>query len=63
MTSPSVPPTRVTVTSTAAPSSLTLYVAASNLVPEFQAKHDWRLPISFFGGVGLYFAARTLLPH
>ena len=42
---------------------VTLYVAASNLVPEFQAKHEWRLPISFFGGVGLYFAARSLLPH
>ena len=42
---------------------VTLYVAASNLVPEFQAKHEWRLPVSFFGGVGLYFVARMLLPH
>ena len=41
---------------------VTLYVAASNLVPEFQAKHEWRLPASFFGGCALYFLARTLLP-
>jgi ZIP family zinc transporter/zinc and cadmium transporter len=38
---------------------VTLYVAASNLVPEFQAKPGWRLPIAFFGGCGLYFAARA----
>jgi ZIP family zinc transporter/zinc and cadmium transporter len=38
---------------------VTLYVGASNLVPEFQAKHGWRLPIAFFGGCALYFAART----
>jgi len=41
---------------------VTLYVAASNLVPEFQAKHDWRLPISFFVGAVLFFAARALAP-
>ena len=39
---------------------VTLYVAASNLVPEFQAKHDWRLPISFFVGSALFFVARAL---
>lgn len=39
---------------------VTLYVAASNLVPEFQAKHDWRLPISFFVGSALFFLARAL---
>ena len=39
---------------------VTLYVAASNLVPEFQAKHDWRLPLSFFTGSALFFAARAL---
>lgn len=38
-----------------------LYVGASNLVPEFQAKREWRLPISFFLGCGLYWAARTVL--
>ena len=41
---------------------VTLYVAASNLVPEFQAKHDWRLPISFFVGTALFFAARAIAP-
>ena len=41
---------------------VTLYVAASNLVPEFQAKHDWRLPISFFVGSALFFVARAIAP-
>ena len=40
---------------------VTLYVAASNLVPEFQAKLGWRMPVSFFAGCGLYFAARALV--
>jgi zinc and cadmium transporter len=40
---------------------VTLYVAASNLVPEFQAKLGWRMPISFFAGNALYFAARALV--
>jgi ZIP family zinc transporter/zinc and cadmium transporter len=31
-------------------SGVTLYVAASNLVPEFQAKPGWVLPAAFFGG-------------
>jgi ZIP family zinc transporter/zinc and cadmium transporter len=39
---------------------VTLYVGASNLVPEFQAKHGWSLPASFLVGCGLYFAARAL---
>jgi ZIP family zinc transporter/zinc and cadmium transporter len=39
---------------------VTLYVAATNLVPEFQAKRGWRLPLSFFAGCALFFAARTL---
>jgi ZIP family zinc transporter/zinc and cadmium transporter len=38
---------------------VTLYFAASNLVPEFQAKRGWRLPLAFFGGCALYFAARA----
>jgi zinc transporter ZupT len=29
---------------------VTLYVAASNLVPEFQQKRGWRPPLAFFGG-------------
>ena len=40
---------------------VTLYVAASNLVPEFQAKSGWRLPLSFFAGCALYFLGRTFL--
>ncbi len=40
---------------------VTLYVGTSNLVPEFQAKHDWRLQGSFFGGCALYFVARNLI--
>jgi zinc and cadmium transporter len=37
---------------------VTLYVGASNLVPEFQAKTGWRVPISFFAGCAVYLAAR-----
>ena len=40
---------------------VTLYVGASNLVPEFQAKHAWRPQVGFFGGCGLYFLARSLV--
>lgn len=40
---------------------VTLYVGASNLVPEFQAKGGWRLPAAFFAGCGLYVAARVLV--
>ena len=39
---------------------VTLYVGASNLVPEFQAKRGWSIPLSFLVGCGLYFAARSL---
>ncbi|HKG94569.1 MAG TPA: ZIP family metal transporter [Gemmatimonadaceae bacterium] len=38
---------------------VTLYVGASNLVPEFQSKRGWRLPAAFFAGCGLYVLART----
>jgi zinc and cadmium transporter len=38
---------------------VTLYVAASNLVPDFQAKHSWRLQVAFFAGCGMYFLARS----
>ena len=37
---------------------VTLYVAASNLVPEFQAKPGWRLPAAFFAGCALYLCAQ-----
>jgi zinc and cadmium transporter len=40
---------------------VTLYVGASNLVPEFQGKREWRLPISFFLGCALYYVARQIV--
>lgn len=40
---------------------VSLYVGASNLVPEFQAKRDWKLQGSFFAGCFLYFVARILI--
>jgi ZIP family zinc transporter/zinc and cadmium transporter len=40
---------------------VTLYVAASNLVPEFQSKRGWSLAIYFFGGCGLFTLAWKLL--
>ncbi len=38
---------------------VTLYVGASNLIPEFQGKAGWAHNIAFFGGVGTYFLARA----
>jgi zinc and cadmium transporter len=38
---------------------VTLYVGASNLVPEFQRGVGWRLPLAFFAGCAMYFAARS----
>src|SRR3954464_15045921 len=40
---------------------VTLYVGASNLVPEFQGKREWRLPVSFFVGCAIYYIARRLV--
>ena len=40
---------------------VTLYVAASNLVPEFQAKRGWRLALYFFGGCALFTLAYSVL--
>ena len=40
---------------------VTLYVAASNLVPEFQGKSGWKLPVSFFGGAAVFFVTKLLL--
>jgi zinc transporter ZupT len=40
---------------------VTLYVGASNLVPEFQGKPGWRLPISFFVGCAIYWLARRVI--
>lgn len=39
---------------------VTLYVGASNLVPEFQDRAGLRIPLSFIAGCGLYFVARQL---
>jgi zinc and cadmium transporter len=39
---------------------VTLYVGASNLVPEFQDRPGLRIPASFVAGCGLYFVARSL---
>jgi ZIP family zinc transporter/zinc and cadmium transporter len=40
---------------------VTLYVGASNLIPEFQAKRGWHLQTGFFAGVALYAGARALV--
>lgn len=40
---------------------VTLYVAASNLVPEFQGKPGWRLPTAFFAGAGTFYVTRLLV--
>ncbi len=40
---------------------VTLYVAASNLVPEFQSKRGWRLPAAFFAGAGTFYLTHVLV--
>lgn len=40
---------------------VTIYVGASNLVPEFQGKAGWRLPTTFFLGAVAFFATKELL--
>jgi zinc and cadmium transporter len=40
---------------------VTLYVAASNLVPEFQNKRGWKVPAAFFLGVGAFVVTKMLL--
>jgi zinc and cadmium transporter len=40
---------------------VTLYVAASNLVPEFQAKRGWLTSLAFFGGAVGFFVTERLL--
>lgn len=40
---------------------VTLYVAASNLVPHFQARRDWVTVLAFFGGAVSFFVAERLL--
>ncbi|MGZ3464962.1 MAG: ZIP family metal transporter [Gemmatimonadaceae bacterium] len=40
---------------------VSLYVGASNLVPEIQGKREWRLPLSFFAGCLIYYLARRII--
>src|SRR5438477_8051030 len=40
---------------------VTIYVAASNLVPEFQGKRGWKLPAAFFTGALAFYVTKTLL--
>lgn len=40
---------------------VTIYVAASNLVPEFQGKTGWKLPLAFFTGAGMFYLTRLVL--
>ena len=40
---------------------VTIYVAASNLVPEFQGKKGWQLPAAFFAGAAVFFLTKTLI--
>src|SRR6266850_6945900 len=40
---------------------VTIYVAASNLVPEFQGKRGWKLPAAFFAGAAVFFATKLVL--
>src|SRR5712691_1771304 len=40
---------------------VTIYVAASNLVPEFQGKRGWKLPAAFFAGAALFFVTKMIM--
>jgi zinc and cadmium transporter len=40
---------------------VTIYVGASNLVPELQSRGGWGTPLSFVAGCGVYFAARAIV--
>ena len=40
---------------------VTIYVAASNLVPEFQGKKGWALPSAFFAGAAVFFLTKMLM--
>jgi ZIP family zinc transporter/zinc and cadmium transporter len=40
---------------------VTIYVAASNLVPEFQGKPGWKLPASFFAGAVVFFMTKLIV--
>ncbi len=40
---------------------VTIYVAASNLVPEFQGKKGWKLPAAFFAGAAVFFVTKVMI--
>ena len=40
---------------------VTIYVAASNLVPEFQGKKGWKLPAAFFAGAAVFFVTKLIV--
>lgn len=40
---------------------VTIYVAASNLVPELQKRKGWGMPFAFFIGAAAFFATRALV--
>jgi ZIP family zinc transporter/zinc and cadmium transporter len=42
---------------------VTIYVAASNLVPEFQGKRGWKLPAAFFAGAAVFYFTKLVLEH
>jgi|SRR5690625_468661 len=41
---------------------VTIYVAASNLIPETQHERGWQVPTGIFVGVASFYLARLLLP-
>lgn len=41
---------------------VTIYVAASNLIPETQREKGWQVPAGIFVGVASFYLARLLLP-
>ena len=45
----------------AAAAGVTIYVGASNLVPEIQARGGWSTPLSFVAGCAVFFLARAAL--
>ena len=40
---------------------VTLYVGASNLVPEFQQRRGWKTPLAFFAGAVAFLASQALI--
>jgi ZIP family zinc transporter/zinc and cadmium transporter len=41
---------------------VTIYVAASNLIPESQREHGWSVPGGIFLGVGVFYILKLMLP-